>query len=396
MASRSWPMTLRRVCCSASAGRGSSASALDLRRRSLDLSFENLSCDSDALVEPSDLQGCRVPSELFLRTRFSPSSGATFEGLFCLARSEARLSRRAFCSSSCSKGATFANFGLSTFRTFSRTVFLIARARCAYLRVFNVSSNEDAAGDACASIKVRVLPPSESFNKRVSLESRKFTYAAAPLPGPLSPCARRKPLITLPSASSDRLMRAPSANRAPEFCVSAARSLPAKSIMHSLARRRTRSPRWASACCCDALLRRIGGKTSVASTLICRMACDLDDSACAPVDSCVRLELPWCSSSMTASTFATCTSVTPQMVGPSLGSSRSSRPPQPPWSALARMGPSPSKSRISSLYSSTNDTINLVFVSEEIANNCSSVSRITPVSPRWPSIVCVLPDPVCP
>ena len=67
------------------------------------------------------------------------------------------------------------------------------RARCAHLSVFKVSSKDDEDGLAWAIIAVRVLPPSESFNKRVSFESRKFTYV------PFFDSA----LMQLASASSD-------------------------------------------------------------------------------------------------------------------------------------------------------------------------------------------------
>ena len=75
-------------------------------------------------------------------------------------------------------------------------LFLIWRARLAYLSVFSVSSRSASEGETLAIISVFELPPSESCSSRVSFESRygtcdSFSHSA---------------LITLPRARSPRLI----------------------------------------------------------------------------------------------------------------------------------------------------------------------------------------------
>ncbi|KAI9588004.1 hypothetical protein GQX74_003850 [Glossina fuscipes] len=77
--------------------------------------------------------------------------------------------------------------------------------------------------EALATINVWQLPPNESFNMRVRLESR---YGMC-----FRPSANL--LMQLPNAKRDLLMLAPSLNRNPNPLVLAALSLPAKSIMDS-------------------------------------------------------------------------------------------------------------------------------------------------------------------
>lgn len=76
----------------------------------------------------------------------------------------------------------------------STGLFLIVRARCAYLSVLRVSSTASSALLTHAIMSVLLLPPSESCSSLVSLESLYGTCR-----GRRSPSLRA--LITLPSAS---------------------------------------------------------------------------------------------------------------------------------------------------------------------------------------------------
>ena len=111
-------------------------------------------------------------------------------------------------------------------------VFLMLRARLAYLRTFNVSAKLTSAGLTHASINVRLFPPSESWSMRVSFESRYGTCPVVlpPRPPPRVLCLLSSPRaeITLPSASSPWLIRTASSNRCPVVLVRLFRSDPAK------------------------------------------------------------------------------------------------------------------------------------------------------------------------
>ena len=114
---------------------------------------------------------------------------------------------------------------VSSFSKWNYTgVFLISFALFAYLRVLWLSSKLLEQGDTFAIIRVWQLPPSESFNRRVSLESRNGMWFFEPLV--VFVCSM---FMQLPSASSDLLMLAPSCILMPVFPVWAARSEPAKS-----------------------------------------------------------------------------------------------------------------------------------------------------------------------
>ena len=77
-------------------------------------------------------------------------------------------------------------------------------------------------------MQVLELPPSESLNRNVRVESRYGTLSNAFLADdPLEAAARAE--ITLPSVESDLLMSAPSLSRVPVAPVELARSEPAKS-----------------------------------------------------------------------------------------------------------------------------------------------------------------------
>jgi len=117
---------------------------------------------------------------------------------------------------------------------------------------------------------VLVLPPSESFNNLVSLESRYGTK---------DPCLNlsERTLMQLPSARSDLLMLAPSTILCPLFSVFAARSDPAKSTIDNL----------------DVIiLSRVPLTRECLSILIIRTACDRDENKFAPVGAIVLLSLP--------------------------------------------------------------------------------------------------------
>lgn len=83
-------------------------------------------------------------------------------------------------------------------------------ARLAYFNVFIVYSNWKLDGLTLTIITVLQLPPRESFNKRVNLESRYGTKKPFLF---LSPSA----LIQLAKASNDRLILAPYIKRIPLF-----------------------------------------------------------------------------------------------------------------------------------------------------------------------------------
>ena len=181
-------------------------------------------------------------------------------------------------------------------------------ARFAYLSVFRVSSKELTALEMFAIMTVLQLPPSESFSRRVSRESRYGTKA--PLL-PFSPSA----LMQLPSARRLRLMFAPSRSICPRLRVVAARSLPARSTRLSFPMRSLLST---------------PGATSRDSTSTCSTACERLDTSFAAVAFCVRLRLPrWSSSMISSGLFVSC-SVMPATQGPLSGSSRRSRQSPPP------------------------------------------------------------------
>mmetsp|Transcript_7496 Transcript_7496/g.24446 ORF Transcript_7496/g.24446 Transcript_7496/m.24446 type:complete len:215 (+) Transcript_7496:853-1497(+) len=66
---------------------------------------------------------------------------------------------------------TYSDTWWFTSSTLRWTCVLMFLARFAYFKVFNVSSNEAFDAEMFAIITVRQLPPKESFNSRVSLES---------------------------------------------------------------------------------------------------------------------------------------------------------------------------------------------------------------------------------
>lgn len=95
---------------------------------------------------------------------------------------------------------------------FALTCVLMFLARLAYLSVLCVSSNVKISGDIHAIITVLQFPPSESLSIRVSLESR---YGICTLLIPF--CISHSALMQFASASSERLMLAPSMSRNPLF-----------------------------------------------------------------------------------------------------------------------------------------------------------------------------------
>ena len=98
-------------------------------------------------------------------------------------------------------------------------LFLMKRAREAYLSVLRVSSRSASLGETHASITVRELPPRLSCSNRVSFESRYGTCC----------WFSQSALITLPSARRPLLIWMPSFSRSPLAPVRFARSDPARS-----------------------------------------------------------------------------------------------------------------------------------------------------------------------
>ena len=136
-------------------------------------------------------------------------------------------------------------------------------ARCAYLRVFIVSSTEFIDGATQATTTSRTCEDSsDDFRIRVSLESLNFGRGAKGHERALMQFARARRLL---------LMWAPSAKRNPLLPVAEARSEPAKSTNVN-----ARSP-----------------------ILICNTAWDRDDASFAPVASVFRFSLPLDKSSRT-------------------------------------------------------------------------------------------------
>lgn len=124
------------------------------------------------------------------------------------------------------------------------------------------------------------FPPRENFNNRVSFEFRYGTWFRFR--------ASQRALMQLPKDNSDLLMFAPSVSRAPLFLVALARSLPAKSMILSVA------IVWGSS---------IFAFRSFCATLIWRTACDREDVALASVGDIVLSSLPRMTISMTCSTL---------------------------------------------------------------------------------------------
>eukprot|EP00162_Nutomonas_longa_P015232 comp22249_c0_seq4/m.52824 comp22249_c0_seq4/g.52824 ORF comp22249_c0_seq4/g.52824 comp22249_c0_seq4/m.52824 type:complete len:311 (-) comp22249_c0_seq4:537-1469(-) len=191
----------------------------------------------------------------------------------------------------------------STLLTLRRIVVLMSLARLAYFNVLCDSSYWVCTGLTAAIITVLHEPPSESFSRRVSLLSRKLTYEPRLF-------LSLRALMQLASASSERLMFAPSIMRMPRFSVWLARSEPARSTSESLPiLTKCETPavrsRWA--------------------TVTCRIACERELVSLAFVGSWVRRRLPSVSRVITSSTFPALTSEMPATMGPRIGSSRRSR-----------------------------------------------------------------------
>lgn len=105
----------------------------------------------------------------------------------------------------------------------------MAFALSAYFRVLWLSSKLLEQGETLAISRVWQLPPSESFRRRVSLESRNGMCLFEPLV-----VLRCSMLMQLPSARSDLLILAPSCILRPVFPDCAALSEPARSTSENL------------------------------------------------------------------------------------------------------------------------------------------------------------------
>ena len=115
--------------------------------------------------------------------------------------------------------------------TFCATFVLISLALLAYLSVLMVWLYCSLDALTVAIMAVREFPDNPSFNSRVNLELRYGMYMRPfALELPCLPSA----FMQLASASKLLLMFAPSRSFCPLFCVSAARSLPARSTSESL------------------------------------------------------------------------------------------------------------------------------------------------------------------
>mmetsp|Transcript_38272 Transcript_38272/g.89363 ORF Transcript_38272/g.89363 Transcript_38272/m.89363 type:complete len:279 (-) Transcript_38272:397-1233(-) len=224
------------------------------------------------------------------------------------------------------------------------------------------------------------LPPNESLRRRVSFESRYGTKFVRTRRLPCLPafaCASdsvASALMQLASASSDRLMLAPSTRRAPLLSVAEALSLPARSMRESLPMRT-----------CSTM----SAPFSLCSTMICITAWLLLLVSFFLVGSTVRFWLPLCSSSIVSSTLLAEYSVIPATAIPFSGSSRKSRY---PVEGLSR-------SRMFSLYTSryVRYTLNFLLSSLPIRSKSSpTVCTMHPGLSTLPSIVYVLPAPVAP
>jgi hypothetical protein len=100
-------------------------------------------------------------------------------------------------------------------RAFTTALFLMFRARFAYLSVFTVSPAFHSAGLTHAIMSVCALPPRESCSRRVSLESRYGTCDMCALAREGSPRAE----MTFPRARRPELMEMPSLTRSPAAAV---------------------------------------------------------------------------------------------------------------------------------------------------------------------------------
>mmetsp|Transcript_31656 Transcript_31656/g.102242 ORF Transcript_31656/g.102242 Transcript_31656/m.102242 type:complete len:219 (+) Transcript_31656:2214-2870(+) len=156
------------------------------------------------------------------------------------------------------------------------SLFVICRARLAYLSVLSVSSMSASDGDTHAIMSVCALPPKESCSSRVSFESLYGTCA----------CLSHSAVMTLPRASSPLLICTPSAKRSPDAPVRLARSDPARS---------TKLKRGVS----SLPLRSRSSKHTV------KMACDREDDAFIAVEPVARLEDPSASTPITSSGVVT-------------------------------------------------------------------------------------------
>mmetsp|Transcript_69640 Transcript_69640/g.191123 ORF Transcript_69640/g.191123 Transcript_69640/m.191123 type:complete len:401 (+) Transcript_69640:521-1723(+) len=175
-------------------------------------------------------------------------------------------------------------------------------ARLAYLSVLIVSSNWRCDGETLAIMTVRQLPPRESFSSRVIFESRKGTWPLRFLSA--------SAVMQLPSASSERLILAPSLSRCPVLSVLLARSEPARSTIDSLP------------------IRTLPVTCAVASDcsmVTCSTACERLETWFAAVGSTVRYRLPRCSSSRISAAESAPYSVMPCTTMPRTGSSCSCR-----------------------------------------------------------------------
>ena len=104
--------------------------------------------------------------------RAGGSSASSSSASSKLPAAEVRSSWLRSLPTSCWSWRKSAPYFFSTGFQLMRTSDTMDRARWAYLSVLRVSSKDDADGEQCAIIAVRVFPPRESLSRRVSFESR--------------------------------------------------------------------------------------------------------------------------------------------------------------------------------------------------------------------------------
>ena len=176
-------------------------------------------------------------------------------------------------------------------------------------------------------------------------------------------------------------MLAPSLSVPPRFCVTDARSEPARSMSVSVDRR----------CSSSTPAARADRRSRIWST-----ACERLDAAFAPVAPTARRALPRSSISRTSDAASGACHVSPHTVAPLRASWRSASPP-----VCADSAPDSSRrSRIVSLYTSRYDSSSAkrASVALRMHSKSDSIARtITPAPPAVePTIVCVFPEPVAP
>mmetsp|Transcript_40057 Transcript_40057/g.77967 ORF Transcript_40057/g.77967 Transcript_40057/m.77967 type:complete len:217 (-) Transcript_40057:509-1159(-) len=180
-------------------------------------------------------------------------------------------------------------------------LFLMLRARLAYLSVLSVSSKLVSDGEQHAIIKVLLLPPNESCSSRVIFASLNGTWAAFLFSSP-------KAEMTLPRANNPLLMLIPSFILSPVAPVRLTLSDPAKSTKWNLD----------TMVSCRTSALSLSSTCLVCTRIMLKMACERLEVAFIAVDPVTRHAVPLSRESSMSSGHFTASSIAPKTLIPPL------------------------------------------------------------------------------